>query len=73
MDTTQFRALLEELRITQNDLSKMAGISVSQVSRILNGHSPVPEYMVTILTLTRDVRELRGALKAFSKNLMAAQ
>lgn len=73
MDTAQFRAALEELRITQADLAKLAGISVSQVSRIVNGHSPVPEYAVTILNLTRDNRELRGALKAFSKNLMAAQ
>ena len=36
---------------SQQDLARVLGRSVEHVSRIANGHQPVPEYMTIILEL----------------------
>lgn len=71
MTNTEMRAAMASLRMSSVELNKLSGLSLSTISRMLNGHCEVAVYVATILKLTQENRELHGAFKAFSKNMAA--
>ncbi len=53
MTCFEFRAALDELRLTQRTVAALCGVTPQQVWKWCKGHSPVPTYAQTILSLLK--------------------